>query len=255
MLSRITIISIASQVILIIGMIVLGIVVYQVKQDISLNKATNSLALNTNIKQPQPVIQNKKEDNKDIAANTNVLLQITEKLAKMEEQIKKLENSLANKTEAVTQVTPPPENKPPVPTEEQKLKADLRSRFNSEAKTSPWGATNATAIENAYTTSLTKNPFFAKQGGDFSTDCRETVCSLSWKPTASKALKLSNEERVTLLEQSKWEMLSLLQAAKDVGQFNVVIDSSSDSPSVELIISYEEASNNDFGSSNVVGSK
>jgi hypothetical protein len=169
-------------------------------------------------------------------------LEVTRRLAKLEEQIKQVASIVGKiAVSAAPQGYPLTDegwDKPQESFAELRARGDLGARFQAEAATSPWGRSAAAAIDQAYSTASTESPFFAEHGGNVSTDCRESVCSVSWSPPVGEASQLSEGERVDLLERAKWELLSLAGAAEESGQVRFFTNPASDPPTIELMIDH-----------------
>lgn len=114
--------------------------------------------------------------------------------------------------------------------------ADLIGRFSSEVGTSAWGEAASATIEEASSTAYADNPFFAEHGGQVSTECRETVCNLSWSPADSETSQLSDEEKAELLDRAKWELISLAAQADEAGQLRISLNPAASPPTIEVLV-------------------
>ena len=126
----------------------------------------------------------------------------------------------------------------PLSEEEQtelRVRADLRGRFSNEAGTSDWGESASAVIEEASLTAYAESRFFAEHGGQVSTECRETVCNVSWSPTDAEASQLSNEEKAELLDRAKWELISLAGQADEAGQLRISMNPAASPPNIEVL--------------------
>jgi hypothetical protein len=129
----------------------------------------------------------------------------------------------------------------PLSPEEQmelRVRADLRGRFSGEAGSSDWGESASAAIEEASLTAYAESPFFAEHGGQVSTECRETVCNVSWSPTDADTSQLSNEEKAELLDRAKWELIALAAQAGEAGQLRISMNPAASPPSIEVLVDH-----------------
>jgi hypothetical protein len=241
MISRSTAISFALQGILIAGLVAVGTEVYQLKLDaggggdVAVVEAHADAALHR-----VPLAELGASENWKVPMAPDPLQGLARRMDKIEGQITLLGALVDRVSPAEIRGSPPGGERAGEAPAELAARADLSARFDAEAATSRWGNAAAAAIEDAYLTASATSPFFVEHGGNVLTDCRESVCSLSWSPSSQAVSQFSNDEKAELLARAKWELLSLAGEAKEGGQVRIFMDPASDPPAVELMIAHAE---------------
>jgi len=156
-------------------------------------------------------------------------------LARIVESLKGgVASTLGSKAPGATPTAPAIEDSPDW--ERLRAQADLASRHLQESKTSEWGETATTAIASAYAEEAASGSFFSKYKGDLATDCRGSVCSLTWTPDSQLAASGSDESRASFFDEAQSELIVLAANAPNAGQVKVSIDRSTNPPSIRVLV-------------------
>jgi hypothetical protein len=161
-----------------------------------------------------------------------------QRLASLERHVAEVANLVASIQMSQPAVRANAQTTPGVPSAELREKVNLPARFAKEPATSDWGETAAGSVNDGWTTHFSQNPFFQDYGGEVVTDCRETVCSLTWSPDASVSGSLSPDEKGALLELAKLQLLALAGRTNGGGQVVVKANPDSAVPSIEVLVEH-----------------
>lgn len=121
----------------------------------------------------------------------------------------------------------------------QRLKAsnDLAARHSQESTISAWGQAANDAINRLYTESEnSSSSFFSRYNGNLTTDCRGSVCNLTWSPNTLGSASLTDEEKVNFIETARMELIGLAGSSQNAGQIKSVVDNSEDPPSISVFV-------------------
>jgi hypothetical protein len=166
--------------------------------------------------------------------------QVADRLEKIEKRLAQLADTISDVANLISQrghqTTSGEMVSPPISQPMQRgADFDLKKRHAGEGGASAWGTQSAAAIEEAYASAAGERTFFTENSGKLSTDCRESVCSLTWTPEAAPS---GDEERADLLTMAKWELLSLAGNAEEGGEITVNVNPATTPPTVELLIEH-----------------
>jgi hypothetical protein len=109
--------------------------------------------------------------------------------------------------------------------------ANLSRRFATESAVSQWGQSVKAALDQQLSTRATPGELVG-EGSQFNSDCRETVCTVSW--SAGPSQHKTAEEISEILDRARFELMSTAGVVEDMGLVRFDVDSDPAHPSISM---------------------
>lgn len=111
---------------------------------------------------------------------------------------------------------------------------EFESQFEQEKGQSAWGMDVGGRIGNAIHDRVTSKPFFLQHGGGASSDCKQTICQVTWAP--DQAAEYDSGELTAVFEMARWEMMELVGQSGISGEVAISVVEREGVPAITVML-------------------